>query len=90
MTWFGNKIFSGVISYDVILKSGGPYPIGQVSSEKGEIWDFSSGPMAGNPPANARDVGLIPSVGGFHMQEGQLNPCATTTESCRNYWAHTP
>ena len=29
--------------------------------------DFPGGPVIGNLPANAGDVGLIPTLGGFHM-----------------------
>ena len=29
--------------------------------------NFPGGPVVGNPPANARDMGSIPGLGGFHM-----------------------
>ena len=31
-------------------------------------WDFPSGPVVKNPPANAGDTSLIPGPGRFHMQ----------------------
>ena len=36
-------------------------------------------PAVKNTPANARDVGLIPGLGRFHMLWGQLSLCASTT-----------
>ena len=30
-------------------------------------WDFSGGPVAKNPPANAGDMGSIPGLGRSHM-----------------------
>jgi len=32
--------------------------------------DFHGDPVAGSPPANAGDTGLIPSLGRFHMPRG--------------------
>ena len=32
--------------------------------------DFPDGPVVGNPPANARDMGLIPGPGRSHMPRG--------------------
>ena len=43
---------------------------------------FPSGPVVGNPPANAGDTGSIPCLRGFHNTMGQLSPCGTTTEAC--------
>ena len=50
---------------------------------KAQNRDFPGGPVVGNPPANAGDVGLIPGPGTKipHAAE-QLGPCATTTEAC--------
>ena len=31
------------------------------------LQDFPGGPVVKNPPANARNVGLIPGLGRFHM-----------------------
>ena len=31
------------------------------------VWDFPDGPVDKNPPANAGDMGSIPSPGGFHL-----------------------
>ena len=42
--------------------------------------DFPGGPVVKNPPANAGDMGSIPSSGRFHMPWGNLSPCAATTE----------
>ena len=36
--------------------------------------------MVKNPPASAGDMGLILSSGKIPHAEGQLSPCATTTE----------
>ena len=43
-------------------------------------WDF---PTVENPPANARNTGLIPGPERFHMpwHHSQLSLCATTTEA---------
>ena len=43
--------------------------------------DFLGGPVVKNLPANARDPGLISGLGRSHMPQGQLKPCATTTEA---------
>ena len=46
--------------------------------------DFPSGPVVKNPPSNAGDMGLIPGQGTkIPHAEGQLSPCATTTELTR-------
>ena len=42
--------------------------------------------MVENPPANAGDIDLFPSLVIFHM--GHLIPWAETTEpTCHNYWS---
>ena len=42
---------------------------------------FPGGPVVKNPPANARDIVLIPSPGTkISHALGQPSPCATTTE----------
>ena len=33
-------------------------------------WDFPDGTVGNNPPPNARDMGLIPGPGRFHMPWG--------------------
>ena len=47
---------------------------------KNEIMDFPGFSVVRNPPANAGDVGLIPGLGGFHVQLScvpqPLSPCA--------------
>ena len=35
-----------------------------------ETWDFPSGPVVKNPPANAVDMGLTPGTGRFPMLRG--------------------
>ena len=40
--------------------------------------DFPGGPLVKNLPANARDMGLIPGPGRFHML--QLSLCSPTAE----------
>ena len=34
------------------------------------VLDFSGGPVVENVPANARDMGLIPGQGRFHVLQG--------------------
>ena len=34
--------------------------------------DFPAGPVVKNLPTNARDLGLIPALGRFHMPQGNL------------------
>ena len=34
---------------------------------KGGNWDYPGGAVVKNPPANARDTGLIPGLGRSHM-----------------------
>ena len=46
------------------------------------LGDFPCGPVVGNLPANAGDVGSIPWLRGFHNTMGQFSPCGTTTEAC--------
>ena len=41
-----------------------------LSSGNSMSLDFSDGPVAKNPSANARDTGLIPGPGRFHMPQG--------------------
>ena len=45
------------------------------------MWDFPGSPVAKNPPANAKDTGLAPSLGTSHTPWGDEAPCDTTTES---------
>ena len=47
------------------------------------LWDFPGGPVVKNSPLNARDAGSVPGWGTKtpHALE-QLNPRATTRESC--------
>ena len=47
---------------------------------KKTLQDVPGGTGDKNPPANAGDMGLIPSPGRSHMLTEQLSPCATTTE----------
>ena len=35
-----------------------------------DIKDIPGGTVDKNPPANARDMGLIPGLGSFHMPQG--------------------
>ena len=35
------------------------------------IWGLPCGPMVGNLPASAGDMGLIPGLGGSHMLQGR-------------------
>ena len=42
------------------------------------MWDFTTGTMDRNPPANARDTGSIPGLGRFHVL--QLSLCTTAIE----------
>ena len=42
---------------------------GLAKKGKGKM-DFFGGPVVKNPPANAGNMGSIPSPGGFHMQQG--------------------
>ena len=48
------------------------------------ILDFPGGPVVKNPPANARDMNLIPGPGRSHMLRPHAlqwrGPCAITTE----------
>ena len=51
--------------------------------------DFPGGAVVKNPPANAGDMGSIPSPGRSHMPRSNeacepqlLSPHATTTEAC--------
>ena len=41
---------------------------------------FPGGPVVKNPPANAGNMGLIPSLGGSHNAAEQLSSWATTME----------
>ena len=41
---------------------------------------FPGGSEAKFPPANAGDTGSIPGQGKSHILQGQLSPCAKTTE----------
>lgn len=34
------------------------------------VKDFPGGPMVKNPPANSRDTGSIPGLGGFYRPQG--------------------
>ena len=34
-----------------------------------DVWDLPGGPVVKNPPARARDVGLIPDWGRFHRPQ---------------------
>ena len=56
---------------------------------KAALLNIPAGPVVKNPPANAGGMGLIPSVGGFHMQEEQLNlkPDKTTEPTHPRAWA---
>ena len=47
---------------------------------KDKFWDFSSGAVVKNLPANAGDTGSSPGPGRSHMGTEQLSPCTTTTE----------
>ena len=52
--------------------------------------DFPGGTLVKNLPSNAGDVGSIPRWGTkIPPATGQLNPCATATESARS-GAHAP
>ena len=46
-------------------------------TNKGRGQDFPGGPVVRNPPANARDMGLIPGSGGIHNYKTHaLRDCA--------------
>ena len=47
---------------------------------KEHLTDFSWGSMVKSPPAKVGDADLIPGLGRFHMQQGQLSPGATAIE----------
>ena len=60
----------------------------EISNKKDKVMDFSCGLVVNNPPANARDTGLITGLGRFHITWGSsapvpqlLSPHTTTTES---------
>ena len=38
------------------------------------ILDFPGGTLTKNPPGNARDIGLIPGCGRFHMPQSNQAP----------------
>ena len=52
-------------------------------------WDFPSGTVDKNPPANSRDTGSVSGLGGFHIMQGNhahvppplLSPSSRTQES---------
>ena len=44
--------------------------------------DFPGGPVDKNLPADAGDHGFSPWVGKIPRATEQLNPCATSTETC--------
>ena len=46
-------------------------------------WDFPASPAVENPPANAKNMGLIPGLERFHVlwSHSQLSLCATATEA---------
>ena len=53
------------------------------------LWDFPSGAVDKNPPANAGHTGSIPGVGRFHTPKSNevgvsqlLSQCGATTEAC--------
>ena len=45
--------------------------------------------MVKNPPANARDMGLVPWSGKIPHAEKELSPCATATELVAWSWEAT-
>ena len=42
--------------------------------------DFPGSTVDRNQPANARNMGTIPGLEGFHMLDEQLSPCTTTSD----------
>ena len=46
------------------------------------MFGLSCGPAVKNSPANAGDMGLIPSPGRFHHATGKQSPGTATTEAC--------
>ena len=54
----------------------------EIAGNKTDKGDFPGGPVTGNPPANAGDMGLIPSPGRFPFAEGQLIPCHNYQSLC--------
>ena len=50
------------------------------ASYNNELTNFPGGPVVKNPPASAEHPSSLPGLGRFHLPEGQLSPCATTTE----------
>jgi len=55
--------------------------IHRFTTQRQSVLDFPGRAVDRNPPANARNVGSIPGLGGFQMPVRQLSPCATTAES---------
>ena len=60
----------------------------EILNKKDKVMDFSCGIVVNNPPANARDTGLITGLGRFHITWGNsapvpqlLSPHTTTTGS---------
>ena len=70
------------IPYDITymwnLKYGTNEPIYKTEADS---QDFPGGTVDWNPPANARDMGLIPGPGGFHMPWSNQGLHAATTKA---------
>ena len=48
-------------------------------------WDFTGGPVVGNPPSNAGDAGSIPGQGTEIPHNGAAKPASLTTEPKPTY-----